>query len=140
MLLRAAGVLAAALVMTQPASASTDVSGTISGDQVWTQAASPYRLVDNVTLARGSHLRLEPGVEVRSAGRLRLNVVGTLQAVGTPADPITLSVGSGLRFYDGSIGSELAWATIRDSIDFGISTELDASNRYGPWPSVRDVV
>jgi len=139
-LLRAAGVLAAALVMTQPASASTDVSGTISGDQVWTQAASPYRLVDNVTLARGSHLRLEPGVEVRSAGRLRLNVVGTLQGVGTPADPITLSVGSGLRFYDGSIGSELAWATIRDSIDFGISTELDASNRYGPWPSVRDVV
>src|SRR4051812_22166343 len=92
-----------------PVHAETSVGGTLSGDQVWATSGSPYRMGDNVTLARGATLRIDPGVQVLSSGRFRLNVVGKLQAVGTPADPITLSVGSGLRFYDGSAGSEVAW-------------------------------
>jgi hypothetical protein len=122
-----------------PATAQTNVSGTISSDTTWTAAGSPYVMTDNTTVASGVSLAIEPGAVVQSTGRFRLNVVGVLSAVGTPADPISLSIGSGLRFYAGSLGSEVAWATVRDSIDFGISTELDASNQHGPWPNVHDV-
>ena len=132
-------VMSVCLIWASASVASTSVAGSLSGSQTWTKAGSPYTLVDNATVSSGSSLTIEPGVQVNSTGRYTLNLVGRLRAVGTPADPIDISLGSGLTFFNGSLGSEVAWATVRDSIDFGITTKLDAQNLYAPWPSVHDV-
>lgn len=136
-----ASVLALGLTVVAPsmAAADTPVGGRIDSDTTWTKEGSPYVLDDNVTVARGSTLTIEPGVTVRGAGSLRLNAVGPIHAVGTAADPITLSLGEGLTFYAGSEGSEVAWATVRDSRSFGLRTDDDANNANGPWPTVHHV-
>ena len=106
------GIAAATLLLVlcvAPSSvlAATSVSGQITGNTVWSSSRSPYVLTDNTTVASGARLTINPGVRVESAGRFRLNVVGRLWAVGTPADPIDLSIGSGLNFYEGSAGRRL---------------------------------
>ena len=120
----------------------THVSGTISADTTWTLTGSPYTLDDNTTIGSGATLTVDPGVVIE--GTFRLNAVGVLHAVGTPADPITFSVTGGLHFYPGSLGSQVEWATVEGSTQFGVSTEsagpaptLDhdvfRSNNWGVW-------
>ena len=126
--------VSASMICVSPSYAATQVAGSLTGDQVWRKPGSPYTLVDNATVSSGASLTIEPGVQVNSAGRYTLNLVGRLTAVGTPADPIDISLGSGLTFYHGSIGSEVAWATVRDSIDFGITTKNRSAPFRPPWP------
>lgn len=118
-----------------PAAAGTNVGGAISG--TWTLAGSPYTLVDNVTIPSGATLTVQPGVVVTSTSSYRFNVVGTLTAVGTAADPITLSLSDGLRFFPGSSASQIKWSTIQNA-SYGIYT--DYANGYGPFPTVDHVL
>lgn len=76
----------------------TPVSGIINTNTTWTLARSPYRLTSNVQIAYGATLTIEPGVVVngqndpvmRGEG-VRIEVWGTLKAVGTSAAPIRLT-------------------------------------------------
>jgi uncharacterized protein YjdB len=65
----------------------TMVGGIIGTSTTWTRAASPYRLSQNVQVAHGATLTIEPGVEIEGVNRA-LEVFGTLNAVGTAAAPI----------------------------------------------------
>lgn len=84
---------------TAPLGAIT-TSGTMARDETWTPADSPVRITGNLTIPPGVTLRIQPGVTVIFApnpnrraeplegGGLRITVVGTLQAKGTPEEPI----------------------------------------------------
>jgi uncharacterized protein YjdB len=68
----------------------TAVGGLINTDQRWTRERSPYRLSAAVQVAYGATLTIEPGVVVLGTGK-KLEVYGTLHAVGTEAQPIRFS-------------------------------------------------
>ena len=82
---------------------ATDVSGSQSG--VWTVANSPYNIVGNIEVPEGTTLQIEPGVTVIAMGNYRLNALGTISAVGTPADSI--------RFESGMADPTALWKGIR---------------------------
>jgi hypothetical protein len=89
-----------ALTLLLPAIASaTDVRGTLSTHTVWTRRGSPYLLKGDVTVAWGTRLTLEPGVQVIAASedglrsgvdpqRVELIIDGTLLVQGTRARPV----------------------------------------------------
>ncbi len=63
--------------------------GTISADEQWCQVDSPHVMSNNVTVAAGVTLTIEPGVTVQAGTTaVALIVEGHLQAVGTEAQPI----------------------------------------------------
>lgn len=70
---------------------TTDVSGQISQNETWTREKSPYVLTDDVIVAPGATLTIEPGVEVRGKAETELTIRGTLQAIGTTTLPITFT-------------------------------------------------
>lgn len=59
-----------------------DVSGSVSTDTVWD--AGTVRVVGDVTVENGVTLTIEPGVRVELQDYYRLDIAGTLLAVGTP--------------------------------------------------------
>ena len=73
--------------------AQTDVSGNISGS--WTTAGSPYIVTGNLLLLPEDTLTIDPGVEVRFDGNYKLDVFGTLFAVGTEGDSISFVSNAG---------------------------------------------
>jgi hypothetical protein len=82
---------------------ATDVSGSQSG--VWSLANSPYHIVGDIEVPEGTTLQIEPGVTVIAMGNFRLNALGTINAVGTPADSI--------RFESGMNDPDDLWKGIR---------------------------
>ncbi|MEM7531403.1 MAG: right-handed parallel beta-helix repeat-containing protein [Chloroflexota bacterium] len=93
-------------------SEGTTVSGIIT-DTTWTLAGSPYHVEDNLTVAAGHTLTIEPGVIVEVKNQRQIEVKGALVAVGSAEQRITLtslsdsSTGpiywAGL-FFDGGVG------------------------------------
>ena len=89
--------------------------------QEWCPADNPHILSGNVTVGSGVTLTLQPGVIVQgnSGTRIAVSTGGTLYAVGTPADPITLtsSADSGpaqwAGFYFSGGTGQLEYVTIR---------------------------
>lgn len=76
-----------------PATVSTS---TITSDETWTQACSPYIVTTNVTVRDGAVLTIEPGVQVRFNSTRSLTIgtttlEGGLVAAGTAADPIVFT-------------------------------------------------
>jgi hypothetical protein len=67
-----------------------DVSGDIAVDTVWN--ADTVRVVGDVTVLDGVTLTIEPGVRVEFRDYYRLNVEGTLLAVGTPDRRILFTI------------------------------------------------
>jgi hypothetical protein len=59
----------------------------ISADATWTTANSPYNYDAPVNVEAGAQLTIEPGVTVQCP---YIQVDGTLRAIGTSADPISL--------------------------------------------------
>jgi hypothetical protein len=68
----------------------TSVSGIIVTDTTWNQAGSPYTLIGNILVNNGVTLTIQPGITV-NIGSFYLMVNGTLQAIGTSTNPVTLN-------------------------------------------------
>jgi uncharacterized protein YjdB len=68
---------------------ATHVGGIISSNTTWSRANSPYRLTENVQIAHGATLTIEPGVEVQGANK-RIEVWGVLSASGTGSARVRL--------------------------------------------------
>jgi parallel beta-helix repeat protein len=66
-----------------PAAKATYVEGLIWRDTAWTLVDSPFELSNNVTVAPGVTLTIEPGVEVRFGPDFSLVVMGRIVANGT---------------------------------------------------------
>ncbi len=86
--------------------ATTEVIGIISSDTTWTKANSPYSLTGPTAIAKGVTVTIEPGTDVHfNINTLEVN--GTLRAIGTSAEPITLDGGFrggepfGSSYYNG---------------------------------------
>jgi hypothetical protein len=94
--LAAALILLALLSVTsggQAAPEATPVCSNITADTTWTTADSPYTVCGTFvpTVIQGVTLTIEPGVQVEFEQNGRLYVEGTLNALGSPGQPITFT-------------------------------------------------
>ncbi len=72
--------------------AATSVGGVITQSVTWDLAGSPYVMNTSVIVTNGVTLTIEPGVIVQGTSHLvELRVLGTLSAIGTAAQPITVT-------------------------------------------------
>ena len=91
-----------------------DVSGTLSGSETWSPLiAQAYVITNDLVIPAGVTLTVAPGAVVKSSGgsgetnpcssniACSLSVQGTLEAVGTSADPITFT-----SINDNSVGGD----------------------------------
>jgi len=85
-------------------------AGPVQG--TWDQAGSPYRVMGHLSIASGTSLLVNEGVEVIFEGTFKIDVAGRLLATGTSAHPIsftaqdTLNGWSGIRFLNsGGMGN-----------------------------------
>jgi uncharacterized repeat protein (TIGR01451 family) len=123
----------------------TNVCGHITTDSAWTPGGSPYILTCNVIVDDNVTLTVAPGTTVRGGDSTVLMIQGTMNAIGTPMQPITFtSVNhapgdwAGIRFdgssdYDGR--GTLDYVTIQNggylynnnSTDLGIKHTNDVT-------------
>jgi Right handed beta helix region len=91
--------------------------GTMTGAHVWEATGIPYVVTGSQSVAAGSSLTIEPGVQVTFAASTIMTVAGLLRASGTAALPISLtgvvaSPGSWLGLVVGGSASAPASATL----------------------------
>ncbi|MEI2692106.1 MAG: right-handed parallel beta-helix repeat-containing protein [Anaerolineae bacterium] len=94
-------------------------SGTITADEIWCAIDSPHQMTGDVIVAPNATLTVEPGVMVKGATTVELQVQGHLAAIGTPTQPITFTSAADTAYnqwsglvFDGGTG-ELDYATVR---------------------------
>ena len=76
-------------------------TGNVSG--TWTLDNSPYIVGQDITIARDHTLTIVPGVIVKFTGHYKLDVRGTLLAVGTETDTIVFTVENNTGFNDHNV-------------------------------------
>ena len=73
----------------------TVVQGIINSDVTFTKDKSPYLVIGDVVVFPKWKLTIEPGVELRFANGVKLEIRGTLVALGTKTDPISFISNTG---------------------------------------------
>lgn len=74
--------------------------GSITVDTTWTAANSPYVISNEITVASGVTLTIEPGVTLLFNQGLGMTVNGRLLAEGTEASPIVFTRNTGASTWD----------------------------------------
>ena len=74
------------LTIAQTPVSQGDVFGT------WTNSGSPYQINGDITIPDDSLLVIEPGVVIEFQGYYRLDIRGTIKAIGTEQDTITFTI------------------------------------------------
>jgi len=100
---------------------TSNISGELSG--VWTEAYSPYIIMDDVTLPDGNHLEIGPNVEIHTNNGSKITVEGYFQALGNDRGNIVFTTDntwSGLYFFNNDFENSLGFAQITGSIDCAI--------------------
>ena len=70
--------------------AQTNISaGNVFG--TWKKTGSPFKINGNIVVPKDSTLRIEKGVKVEFQGSYSLEVKGSVQAIGAPADTISFT-------------------------------------------------
>lgn len=127
-------ILFAAIFFSLPAIslASTEVSGTLTGNQTWTVAGGPY-LASYVSVPAGVTLTIEPGAVVKFKQSAQIVVSGTLIANGSEGNEIYFT-----SVNDNEIGGATGTGTPKpadwDKISIGSGASADISHaviRYG---------
>ena len=135
-----AGTSAASGRRELPSGLDDDICGPISTNDTWTAAQSPFNVTCDSELLPGVTLEIEPGVEIRFAAGVGLTILGTLDATGVPAQPITFASGLeipepgdwvGLYFAAGSSGSHLAWCVV-EYATVGVHVYADPGDTVSP--------
>jgi hypothetical protein len=101
---------------------TTSVCGAINTSTTWTVISSPYEVCFNgVTIGPTATLTIQPGVTVQFQQSVndKLNVQGTLNAIGTITQPIT---------FTGVVATPGSWGGI--SADYAVITPAIVSLRY----------
>ncbi len=82
---------------------------TVHGSRRWVDAGIPYLIDRSVSNAYGDDLTIEPGARVEFTGTATLSIGGVLNAIGSPAKPITFTgetqragIWRGIVIYGGS--------------------------------------
>lgn len=71
---------------------SKNIFGILTEDQLnWTRDNNPYHITGDVIVPEGMTLTINPGVDLYFDGPYNLNISGDLQALGSAAEPITIS-------------------------------------------------
>jgi hypothetical protein len=78
--------------------ASTFVSGAVLGN--WAKTGSPYVVTGNLTVAGDQTLTIQPGVTVIIGHGLRMDVLGTISAIGTAAERIIIRGANAALYWD----------------------------------------
>ncbi|MCF6260340.1 MAG: right-handed parallel beta-helix repeat-containing protein [Gammaproteobacteria bacterium] len=86
-------------IISPSATAFATVSGTLSQDTVW--AAGVFYVSNNVSVAPGVSLTIQPGVIVKFASGRNLFIDGSLSVLGQDANPVTFTA-----FTDDSAGGD----------------------------------
>jgi hypothetical protein len=140
------GLLLALFLLARVIHADTIKTGGNIINETWTPAGSPYIVQGDLTIPAGSFLTIQPGTEVRfasfdsqgaglDAARVELTVKGTLNAIGTPAQPIVFKAqsGTGAGTWYGIVvdatattTSAIANANIRHAL-YGIRSDVPGS-------------
>jgi hypothetical protein len=96
-------IVSIVLVFFVPCTAQTFITaGNVSGE--WKLANSPYKILGEITIPNNETLTIEPGVNIIFLGHYKLNVQGSLLAVGTQEDSIKFTADNietgwhGIRF------------------------------------------
>ncbi|WP_338863713.1 right-handed parallel beta-helix repeat-containing protein [Myxococcus stipitatus] len=85
---------------------ATDIpGGVITVDTTWTSAGNPWNIKGALTIPAGVTLTLEPGVSVTTSSStpFKVEVNGSLVAVGTEASPINISLQSNSIVVSGAV-------------------------------------
>ncbi len=86
-----AAVLFIAALWSSPVYADTAHCGTINVDETWSSAGNTHNVNCDVTVAPGVTLTVTQGTLVKFASAKKLTVNGTLVALGTVGEPITMT-------------------------------------------------
>lgn len=90
---------------------TTEISGTISNDTIW--SSDTVMVIGDITIAEGVRLTITPGVLVQLQDYYKINVVGSLHAIGSEADSITFTVADSSGFYANNNSIDGAWDGIQ---------------------------
>ena len=110
--------LAVTTILAAGAGAQTPVQGPQSG--TWGLSGTPYRVTGDVTVASGSSLTIEAGVEVFFDAYCGIGVEGSIHAQGTDGSPVVFAPGTspdwnGIQISGGD-SSSFAYTNLSGSV------------------------